>query len=181
MAEIPGTIIFATVFHRILDLKRGACLCTLFCFKSAGTDSTNGCLRHLTKEAFYQNFQHFFRISVFVTDMRPDYSHKSFGDERASYIYFSHACARYRFISLSICPEGPSIFYLFSSLSFTCYMSPFAMEVTPVVPEEIILSGTDHIELYIGNAKQAAHYYKTAFGFQSLAYAEPETGLKDNV
>lgn len=55
------------------------------------------------------------------------------------------------------------------------------MEVTPVVPEEIILSGTDHIELYIGNAKQAAHYYKTAFGFQSLAYAEPETGLKDNV
>ncbi len=31
----------------------------------------------------------------------------------------------------------------------------------------------------MGNAKQAAHYYKTAFGFQSLAYAGPETGVKD--
>ncbi len=60
-------------------------------------------------------------------------------------------------------------------------MNPFTMEATPVVPEEIILSGTDHIELYVGNAKQAAHYYKTAFGFQSLAYAGPETGLRDNV
>lgn len=41
------------------------------------------------------------------------------------------------------------------------------------------LNGTDYIELYVGNAKQAAHFYKTAFGFQSLAYAGPETGLKD--
>ena len=32
------------------------------------------------------------------------------------------------------------------------------------------LFGTDYIELYVGNAKQAAHFYKTAFGFQSLAY-----------
>jgi 4-hydroxyphenylpyruvate dioxygenase len=31
----------------------------------------------------------------------------------------------------------------------------------------------------VGNAKQAAHYYKTAFGFQSLAYAGPETGVRD--
>lgn len=53
------------------------------------------------------------------------------------------------------------------------------MEATPVVPEEIILSGTANIELNVGNAKQAAHYYKTAFGFQSLAYAGPETGLRD--
>jgi len=43
------------------------------------------------------------------------------------------------------------------------------------------LNGTDYIELWVGNAKQAAHYYKTAFGFQSLAYAGPETGLKDRV
>ena len=43
------------------------------------------------------------------------------------------------------------------------------------------LLGTDHIEFYVGNAKQAAHYYKTAFGFQSLAYAGPETGVKDKV
>ena len=41
------------------------------------------------------------------------------------------------------------------------------------------LNGTDYIEFYVGNAKQAAHYYKTAFGFQSLAYAGPETGVKD--
>lgn len=41
------------------------------------------------------------------------------------------------------------------------------------------LEGTDYIELYVGNAKQAAHFYKTAFGFQSLAYAGPETGVKD--
>jgi len=41
------------------------------------------------------------------------------------------------------------------------------------------LKGTDYIELYVGNAKQAAHYYKTAFGFQSLAYAGPETGVRD--
>jgi 4-hydroxyphenylpyruvate dioxygenase len=37
------------------------------------------------------------------------------------------------------------------------------------------------VEFYVGNAKQAAHYYKTAFGFQSLAYAGPETGMKDKV
>lgn len=41
------------------------------------------------------------------------------------------------------------------------------------------LQGTDYVELYVGNAKQAAHYYKTAFGFQSVAYAGPETGVKD--
>src|ERR1700750_1178342 len=41
------------------------------------------------------------------------------------------------------------------------------------------INGTDYIELYVGNAKQAAHYYKTAFGFQSVAYAGPETGVKD--
>ena len=41
------------------------------------------------------------------------------------------------------------------------------------------INGTDYVELYVGNAKQAAHYYKTAFGFQSLAYAGLETGLRD--
>jgi 4-hydroxyphenylpyruvate dioxygenase len=41
------------------------------------------------------------------------------------------------------------------------------------------LLGTDYVEFYVGNAKQAAHFYKTAFGFQSLAYAGPETGIKD--
>jgi 4-hydroxyphenylpyruvate dioxygenase len=43
------------------------------------------------------------------------------------------------------------------------------------------LQGTDYVEFYVGNAKQAAHFYKTAFGFQSLAYSGPETGVKDKV
>ena len=41
------------------------------------------------------------------------------------------------------------------------------------------LLGTDYVEFYVGNAKQAAHYYKTAFGFQSHAYAGLETGMRD--
>jgi len=41
------------------------------------------------------------------------------------------------------------------------------------------LLGTDYVELYVGNAKQAAHFYKTAFGYQSLAYAGLETGVRD--
>ncbi|HNY01987.1 MAG TPA: 4-hydroxyphenylpyruvate dioxygenase [Bacteroidales bacterium] len=41
------------------------------------------------------------------------------------------------------------------------------------------ISGTDYVEFYVGNAKQAAHFYQTAFGFQPLAYAGLETGLKD--
>ena len=43
------------------------------------------------------------------------------------------------------------------------------------------LQGTDYVELYVGNAKQSAHYYMSAFGFQALAYAGPETGVKDKV
>jgi len=43
------------------------------------------------------------------------------------------------------------------------------------------LLGTDYVEFYVGNAKQSAHFYKTAFGFQSHAYAGLETGLKDRV
>ena len=43
------------------------------------------------------------------------------------------------------------------------------------------LLGTDYVELYVGNAKQSAHFYKTAFGFQSFAYAGLETGMKDRV
>lgn len=41
------------------------------------------------------------------------------------------------------------------------------------------INGTDYIEFYVGNAKQAAYFYKSAFGFQSLAYAGPETGVRD--
>ena len=43
------------------------------------------------------------------------------------------------------------------------------------------LLGIDYVEFYVGNAKQAAHFYKTAFGFQSFAYSGLETGKKDRV
>ena len=43
------------------------------------------------------------------------------------------------------------------------------------------LLGTDYVEFYVGNAKQSAHYYKTAFGYQSYAYRGLETGSKDSV
>ncbi|MDX5319459.1 MAG: VOC family protein, partial [Bacteroidota bacterium] len=49
------------------------------------------------------------------------------------------------------------------------------------VKDFLPLNGTDYVEFYVGNAKQAAHFYKTAFGFQSCAYAGPETGMKDRV
>jgi 4-hydroxyphenylpyruvate dioxygenase len=42
------------------------------------------------------------------------------------------------------------------------------------------LKGTDYVEFYVGNAKQAALFYKTAMGFQSLAYSGPETGNKES-
>src|SRR5438094_789744 len=41
------------------------------------------------------------------------------------------------------------------------------------------LQGWDHVELWVGNAKQAAYYYEHAFGFASTAYAGPETGVRD--
>lgn len=42
-----------------------------------------------------------------------------------------------------------------------------------------LLRGTDYVELYVGNARQAAHFYRTAFGFDVVAYAGPETGVRD--
>ena len=41
------------------------------------------------------------------------------------------------------------------------------------------INGTDFVEFYVGNAKQASHYYRTAFGFQLVAYRGPETGTRD--
>ncbi|CAN5748718.1 4-hydroxyphenylpyruvate dioxygenase [soil metagenome] len=48
-------------------------------------------------------------------------------------------------------------------------------------PDFLPLLGTDYVEFYVGNAKQAAHFYITSFGFQPLAYSGPETGNKDRV
>lgn len=41
------------------------------------------------------------------------------------------------------------------------------------------LNGTDHIEFYVGNAKQSAYYYQTAWGYKLVAYSGPETGVRD--
>lgn len=58
-------------------------------------------------------------------------------------------------------------------------MNTAVEEAKKVGADFLPLNGTDYIEFYVGNAKQAAHYYKTAFGFQSVAYAGPETGVRD--
>lgn len=59
-----------------------------------------------------------------------------------------------------------------------------SLQLEKVVPEAedfLPLLGTDFVELYVGNAKQAAFYYQSAWGFQPLAYAGLETGRKDSV
>lgn len=53
--------------------------------------------------------------------------------------------------------------------------SPNIAETKDFMP----IMGTDYVEFYVSNAKQAAHFYKSAFGFQSLAYAGLETGVRD--
>ncbi|MFT4661312.1 MAG: 4-hydroxyphenylpyruvate dioxygenase [Patiriisocius sp.] len=52
-------------------------------------------------------------------------------------------------------------------------------KIFPEAQDFLPLLGTDYVEFYVGNAKQTAHFYKTALGFQSLAYAGLETGVKD--
>src|SRR4026209_2934943 len=41
------------------------------------------------------------------------------------------------------------------------------------------INGTDYVEFYVGNAKQAAHFYQSAFGFEPVAFSGLETGVKD--
>jgi 4-hydroxyphenylpyruvate dioxygenase len=54
-----------------------------------------------------------------------------------------------------------------------------AVKVTPPQGDVMPLQGYDYIEFFVGNAKQSAHYYRTAFGFTPVAYAGPETGVRD--
>src|SRR5947207_438320 len=61
----------------------------------------------------------------------------------------------------------------------TTIVAPKTKTAAAAEKDFLPLQGTDYIEFYVGNAKQAAHFYKTAFGFQSLAYSGPETGTKD--
>ena len=52
---------------------------------------------------------------------------------------------------------------------------------SPAQIDFLPLEGTDYVEFYVGNAKQAAHFYRTVLGFQPLAYAGPETGQKRSI
>src|SRR5437660_11286085 len=50
---------------------------------------------------------------------------------------------------------------------------------TAVEQDFLPLNGTDYVEFYVGNARQAAHFYRTAFGFRLAAYRGPETGTRE--
>ena len=54
-----------------------------------------------------------------------------------------------------------------------------AAAVADAPTDHLPLHGIDHVEFYVGNAKQAAHFYRTGFGFRLVAYAGPETGVRD--
>ncbi len=60
-------------------------------------------------------------------------------------------------------------------MATTIETAPTAAPVTDTFP----INGTDYIEFYVGNAKQAAHFYRSAFGFQLVGYRGPETGVRD--
>jgi 4-hydroxyphenylpyruvate dioxygenase len=54
-----------------------------------------------------------------------------------------------------------------------------ALELAAPAHDTFPINGTDYIEFYVGNAKQAAHYYRAAFGFRLAGYRGPETGVRD--
>src|SRR5271156_1854540 len=51
----------------------------------------------------------------------------------------------------------------------------------PTSTDFLPLNGTDYLEFYVGNARQAAYYYRAAFGMKLVAYRGPETGTRDKV
>jgi 4-hydroxyphenylpyruvate dioxygenase len=57
--------------------------------------------------------------------------------------------------------------------------STAALEHPSEATDFLPLKGTDHVEFYVGNARQAAYFYRTAFGMSLVAYAGPETGQRD--
>ena len=52
-------------------------------------------------------------------------------------------------------------------------------EQSSLTPDFLPIEGVDHVEFYVGNAKQAAYFYRSAFGFRLIAYRGPETGTRD--
>jgi len=59
-------------------------------------------------------------------------------------------------------------------------MQVFKTESTPAAQVDFLpINGTDYVEFYVGNAKQSAHFYRSAFGMKLVAYSGPETGQRD--
>jgi 4-hydroxyphenylpyruvate dioxygenase len=58
-------------------------------------------------------------------------------------------------------------------------MATGTLEAAAPAHDTFPINGTDYIEFYVGNAKQAAHFYRSAFGFRLVAYRGPETGVRD--
>ncbi len=54
-------------------------------------------------------------------------------------------------------------------------------DLSPKPADFLPLNGTDYIEFYVGNAKQAAYFYRAALGMKLVAYRGPETGTRDRV
>src|SRR4029079_6339534 len=63
----------------------------------------------------------------------------------------------------------------------TTIAAPKTKKAPAMQKDFLPLEGTDHIEFYVGNAKQAAHFYQSALGFQPVAYSGPETGVRERV
>jgi 4-hydroxyphenylpyruvate dioxygenase len=67
-----------------------------------------------------------------------------------------------------------------NSSTMTTTKTPTLEELHKNAADDFLpLNGTDYIELYVGNAKQSAHYYQHAFGFELVAYSGPETGQRE--
>lgn len=60
-------------------------------------------------------------------------------------------------------------------------MQELAERTQSAAKDFLPLNGTDHVEFYVGNAKQAAYFYRAAFGMKLVAYSGPETGVRDRV
>src|SRR5271155_2263498 len=59
------------------------------------------------------------------------------------------------------------------------HAQPLTQPQQTATPDFLPLKGTDHVEFYVGNAKQTAYFYRAAFGMSLVAYRGPETGARD--
>ena len=63
----------------------------------------------------------------------------------------------------------------------TTIAGPKTKAVAAAEKDFLPLQGTDYVEFYVGNAKQAAHFYRSAFGMKLVGYRGPETGTRDRL